>query len=726
MDTGSLVGLCLAAIFGSVVVPWSLVIAYRRHHTRNTPVKSKKVVDNANHYRRYEEYTALILCWAIAITVYIAVLDRTVNDSAFLGTRGSKSRNVRVQVLAFVRTGFAIIHLPLMTTVLASTVPYWTMVKFDRRSIPETDDPQTPTALDVSPPPSKVAKLFYLADRSWSGLIGWINTAISEHKEGGLSYTWTMLAMIAALSYVGFPLLSFAYVTTSSQYWESGNMPATVRLGGLGSSYSSVLESMLDTNKWMETQDFLNTTLDSNLIGFNSSIADGTPFSGIANQSLSFPWADNQTVFTLSPNTAENKQLPLAGIRAFASCEMKSYSLTNAVPDVPNLAFDKVDPDTNDGSSYKMLCGYNCTNMGNSSALGCSTQTSIANITQFDYKDQSGYLDGNPDDYDSHDSFSSVEPTIQGQALSCVQQSSTDLQSVAAMMLAIQGPNGSIQVASCNMSVTYLRPTVNTLIGSYIESTGSSSTDIILNASPVELLNLSIAPFVNFFHKGPPPLTYQPANNAPIGNCTLPPITSGFTWISGWEPPCGSNADGPSVNNATPAALLTGLNNYAAFVTHVSSFDERVFLGPLATLINDKLFFENGTVAGVAFKTEQGLSYGNVPAVLAVLILGIPVLCTIALSAITTIQRRWTASLDAFSMFKLGADWHDSVDNQRLVSLGKTSSHVKDIPGTVIVNPETGFVGLAHPPKRRRLSRNSRRPGWLHDYTAVDYSFPQR
>lgn len=733
MDSGSLIALCLAALFSCVAVPWSLAVAYRRRRTPNTPRKPKVVVENANSYRRYGEYTGLIVCWAVAISAYIAVLDRAVNHSTFMGPKGSESRNVNFQVLSFIRTGFAVIHVPLMTTVLAATVPYWTMAKVDRYPVPETATPRPLDAPVDMERHTRVAQVFYLADKSWSGLIGWITASMYGCREGGLSIIWTLLSIVAAFSYAGFPLLSFAYVSSSTQYWEPGNMPATVRLGGLSSSHRNVLEAMLDTNRWMKSEEFLNTTLNRNLTGFNSSSADGTPFRGIANQSFYFPWADNKTVFTLSPNTAENKQLPLAGIRTFASCGFNNYSAMNPIPSSSNgstpiasLDFDTIDPDINSGSSYKLRCRNNCSNLGNLSAFSCNAQLSIVNITHFDYKDQSGYLDGG-DEFIRHYSFRNVGTTIQGQALSCIQQEYNDLQSVATILLAIQGPNASTQVANCSLSVTYLRPTVNTLIGSYIESTGSASTDIILGANPVELLNLTMASFVNFFHEGPPPLIFPPAKYAPIGNCSLPTISSGFDWISDWKPPCGTNPNNPPITNeTTPAALLTGLPNYAVFVSGVSSFDERVFLGPLASLINDPSFFENGTVAGVAFKTELGLSYGKVPALFAVLVLAVPILCTIALSVITNTQRRWTASLDAFSMFKLGADWRGSVENQKLVSLGKAGSNVKDIPGTVVVNPETGSVELAHPPKRRRLSRNSHRPGWLQDYAAVATSAPQK
>ena len=52
-------------------------------------------------------------------------------------------------------------------------------------------------------------------------------------------------------------------------------------------------------------------------------------------------------------------------------------------------------------------------------------------------------------------------------------------------------------------------------------------------------------------------------------------------------------------------------------------------------------------------------------------------------------------------MFKLGADWHGNVENQKMVSLGKANDLVKNIPGTVLVDPETGVVRLGHPPRMR-------------------------
>ena len=609
-------------LLACVVYSWAFVAAYRRDYRGVTPVNSKKVVQIANNYRRYPEYPALIICWAIVIAVYIIVLDRAVNDPAFLGPKGSEKRNYYFQILSFVRTGLAMVHMPLMTTVLAATVPYSTMAKFDRRSVPDTADPRPGSA-----PPSKVTELFYLADRTWSGLIGWSKMPFYGHKEGGFSRTWTLLATIAALSYVGFPMLSIAYVSTTSQYVDFINMNATVRLGGLNTSFANKLETMLDPYKWMNSTNFFDTALSLDRTCFNVSGTSGAAGAGVkcnhlsASEPLQIPSAHNQTIVTSSPNTMIRRQLPLASIRASASCTLNNYVGYNDVRNSTNLNIDTVNPDTNGGLSHKLRCGVDCANLGNSS---CDSDSSIMDITLFT---------------SWNDSFNAAyfntqgNETFKGQALSCIQQNYSDLQANATIVLAVQ-TNISTQVATYDMSIMYMRPMVNTISGSYFETKESPSEDIILNASPVQLLNLSIEPFINFFHQGPPLLIY------PQQNCTVPPILSGFSWVSNWSPLCG-NATSPVTSGSTPSDLLA---HHGENLTGVAHFDERVFLGPLAFLINQTSFFENGTVAGTAFGNDGRIVYGKVPAAFAVIVLSLPVLCTCALSVATIVQRRWTPS----------------------------------------------------------------------------------
>ena len=707
MSIASLIALCLTALFLSVILPGLLAHADRRPQPPGSPRKPKKVVENSNSYRRYREYTALILCWALAILAYVAVVERAVNDPSFMGPQDSRRRNVGIQVLSFLRTGFAVVHIPLMTTVLAATVPYWTMAKFERGLDPDTPSQQRTAASDGPTSSIRVAQLFYLADKSWSGLIGWVTTSVFGRKEGGFSLIWALLAAVAALAYVGFPLLSLTYVTIATQYWVPTDTLATVGLGGLSASYASLLEAARGVDDWIDGRYGVPTfhKIEMNLTGYNSSRPRTTPIAGIGNLSQQFPWADNQTVLTLPLNITDNKQLPLAGIKAFASCDFKEYGGFNAsidegsVPNsIPNIEYDIDDHNKTSSFAYRLRCARNCSESHHSSPVACISRSSLLNMTRFDF-------------LSTGNGFADVVPTVEGQALSCVHHEYDDLQSVATIVLAIQGPNVSTQVVNCNISVSYLQPTVNTLISSYIDSTGSSAPDIILDASPVELLNLSMAPFVNYFHEGPSQLsttTLSTTSQTPDMNgnihCAWLPISSGFKLWSGWIQTNATNKSQscPSIAiDTTPADLISSPSNYNFFSVTNYTFDESMFLAPLSTLIQNPAFFKTRIVAGVAFKSPLSLSYGKVPATAALLVLGIPILLTVALSVIANTQRRWTASLDAFSIFKLGADWHDSVEKQKLVSLRKASSHMGDIPGTVNVNPETGVVKLAHAPKRK-------------------------
>ena len=98
------------------------------------------------------EYTA----WAHSLTS-----DQTrnwTNWKAF-GRQGTPWRRSIVNGLSVTRTVLAILHVPIMTAILASTLPPLTQ-KLEGK---------------VPPPKLTAAQLFLLADRSWSGAGGWIS-----------------------------------------------------------------------------------------------------------------------------------------------------------------------------------------------------------------------------------------------------------------------------------------------------------------------------------------------------------------------------------------------------------------------------------------------------------------------------------------------------------------------------------------------------------------------
>ncbi|CAF9936220.1 hypothetical protein IMSHALPRED_010508 [Imshaugia aleurites] len=88
---------------------------------------------------------------------------------------------------------------------------------------------------------------------------------------------------------------------------------------------------------------------------------------------------------------------------------------------------------------------------------------------------------------------------------------------------------------------------------------------------------------------------------------------------------------------------------------------------------------------------------------------------------ITITQRRWTASFDACSMFKLRVDWRGNVENQKLISQGEANSHTKILPGTAVVSPDTGGAELPHPPKAMNPKELS--SAWIASRMCCDRDF---
>ena len=433
-----------------------------------------------DRYGKYHRYTMLISCWAVIVLTYITLLELAVQGHDLMGAKGSSYRARKFDVLAFFRRGLATIHVPIVVAVLASTVPFWTIARK-----PWLNE-QLTASLASGPKEvektTSVPQLFYLADRTWAGLIGWITMVFVDAKVQRPSRTWVHLAVIAALSYVGFPLLSVAYVLNSVQYWESQKILATVSVGGLNSSYAEAIATMQSTGLWMGRGSFDGPADLGSLAMYNSSETSGVPYQGLSSD---IPWADNSTLLTLPLFASGNAQLSRVGLQVFASCSFSSYNQTIYLPSYsegsePNLAFNFVDvnPQTNSGLPYKLSCKHDCRTSRDSEDVTCSTNTSMLKIW--------------PSGYTSEDGLDE-DGIFLGQTLSCVQiqnSSASSVKSVASIQLALQGPGAWTSVASCNMSVSYARPIVNTLIGEFMQSTiAASSLSLlqILDINPSQL-----------------------------------------------------------------------------------------------------------------------------------------------------------------------------------------------------------------------------------------------
>jgi hypothetical protein len=297
-----------------------------------------------------------------------------------MGARGTSQREVNFQILSFFRTALAIVHVPIMTAILAATIPYWTMTKSDSCEHQITAD-----ARHEGPggPSTTVSQFLHLADRTWAGAYGWAITVVSGWKDVAISKTWIHLALVSALSYAGFPLLSLSYVLTSKQYRLSQSMPATTAVVGLSGTYTDVLRSLQQPSQWMYGGLFSAAASLNNDFFINSTVTNVVGYDHISND---ISWANSRTLITLPLSIMG--QLSTAGVKTFASCTYASYNFTDFIPEFslgsPRvLEFDFTESTSNvsDSSPYFLRCKNDCADLNAQNALGCSAHSSMVNIT---------------------------------------------------------------------------------------------------------------------------------------------------------------------------------------------------------------------------------------------------------------------------------------------------------------------------------------------------------
>jgi hypothetical protein len=210
-----------------------------------------------------------------------------------LGLKESQRRTRSFDALAFVRTGFASVHIPIIVSVLASTVPSWTTVDPSDGIATETPHTSLCGTIDEVNLSSSVTQLFYLADRTWAGPIGWTTTCYNSFLVARPSLSWLHLTLIVTLAYIGFPLLSVAYIVEASQYWVPEQFQAAATIGGSNLTFDQALTSMADLSRWVGKGEFSAAPDQPNdlihLFVFNSS-----EINNISSQVLSLSqWLSN-------------------------------------------------------------------------------------------------------------------------------------------------------------------------------------------------------------------------------------------------------------------------------------------------------------------------------------------------------------------------------------------------------------------------------------------------
>ncbi|KAH7310342.1 hypothetical protein BKA65DRAFT_518889 [Rhexocercosporidium sp. MPI-PUGE-AT-0058] len=616
-------------------------------------------------FQSYHRYTVLILAWAVLLSAYIFLLEMSSCSAQFkcrhniMGPRGTNRREQNFAALAFFRSALTVAHVPVMTATLASFVP-WMMQQRPTESMPSQSLPDhnasaSEPALDdnaraveqqLSRPSSTqgtgtVVELFLLADRTWAGVFGWCIAATTGVQLKSISKRWWLLAVIAGCSYIGFPLLAFAYTFSSAQRWESRQITASVAAGGLKLPYSDTLSALRNGEKWMRGGPFVHNLTDSG--GFGTLSSFESP--GDLRAPLHTPLFEDI-----------NAEFPSIGFTlTSASCGSYIYNSSKFVSGHgpqndtggPTLSFSfHNNTASNVEGLYSLRCNDDCSKSRANNSICSSWSTNRSPQLCEDY--------------------------CAMQTLSCASiESSEDLNSATAtIQLAVQNPSGYANVRWCNISVSFSRATINTLSRQYTDPT-TSYASTVLQTTPAQLLNLSMESFVHFFHYG-------------LGDSSDILVSNGFLWFTNSE------------RKARPLPLFytAGDVKLTSPMVEFYEFGIDCFIVPLATLIRDVSFFQNGSVAGVVFKSEVLLSYGVVSRWIAIAILFAPVGFTLLLSLFINSKNRWTSTLDSFALFKLGADWKSYIREMRLSTISEAGEPLKRISGKVEVNPSIGQAQL--------------------------------
>lgn len=733
------------------------------------------VLFKTGNYEQVPFYIILIVLWTAIVVSYVVVLEKAVRDPSYLGARGSKARNTDFDIIGFSRTALATIHVPLVVSVLASTIPYWTMTPV--KDLGLATQPHV-SGSHESKAQGSVIQLFYLADRNWAGLIGWLSTLYNTFTLACPSLLWLHLTVVVAFAYSGFPLLSLAYTTESLQYWDAESLAVPSSLGGSSISFDQAMKLVQDSTQWVGKGPFSAAPdhfLDlGDILVFNSSTKNSDAYAGLASNSSY--WADGKSILTRRVvSTTEQFQMPVAAVKIEARCSLAHYNagvlMSNySIGPVAEIMFDFGD---------ELACKQSCQTTASRQSVNCINNSSSLTMCSTDIE------------------FFGTDSCFVGQALACggiTDDPSPQLGASANIQFAIRDPEDRTIVRTCEVSVSYVKPLANTLIGEYVGATadksGVSSLQTAQGLTPLELVQISIAGPMNIFLNGPAPaaegispvtdgfkwvsylyqqgaadlnpsapVTVQLTGPAPTYACTpsptkreLPERAATATetpsdveiYFTGTPPtpvilsgtdlptvqtvilpyttlclpmdvfdisgvpaqdnfPGGQNPWSLLQNNPTPT--MEGVEYIIPLVDdspdgnplYIPAYlDENAFLKPLVHMITDPQFFTNGTTGGVVFRTDVKLEHGKVPWQLAIANLLLPLVWTFMLAILSNRKKRWTASLDAFAVFKLGGDWRGNLQDLRLASLKESKSMLESIPGTVQVDPDAGVAGLAH------------------------------
>ncbi|KAF8457209.1 hypothetical protein BGX38DRAFT_1159775 [Terfezia claveryi] len=632
-----------------------------------------------HHFQCY-----LSISWLFFLIAFVCLLeyaawahslpsDRTRDwmDWRAFGRQGTPWRKGVVNGLSVTRTVLAILHVPIMTAVLSSTLPPLTQ------------------RLEGRVPPHKLtaAQLFLLADRSWSGAGGWI----SAMKVGNLPWVWWRLTLLAMTAFLGFPLITVGYYTTAEQFWHSIEYDG-VSTWELRNSTSQAIEGLTPEIKgWMHSR-------PQRSLG-NLRLYDGGWYKAVWGRMRGY--TDMQTI-----NLRENLSFfppaydisPLGHFVSSTPQDREGLIVANTLGFIQTLQCQPMqagkEPTLLDLSRPQWGCKINCSAVNDKSL--CHTRTSLGKRNgQHVSQVASCALANNVTSQDgvtiSTEIALKINPDYQasGMGLPFANNATPPYSFKSGDKLS--GTEYYVEVINCTMGYIPGYGVVDSIVRKFMHF-----TPLVVRGAPrplpgelpqltpvVEeklwhhlelLLNVTATLPLNFLHEYFLESNYAKDRND--YNSSLP------IWFGVQHPGDPKEQLTKSTSERAPSSKDRYL------IDNMVRVNSTVFKNSLIGLVNSTLieqlgsFFNHAKQYGFIYETDVKIYRGPMPLRFVPIILLFPVCVVVFMSLRLWNTPTWTAYLDSWAMFKLGRDWGRDTTGQGAVEL-RDSWQAMRIPGYV-------------------------------------------
>ncbi|KAF8427358.1 hypothetical protein EV426DRAFT_699183 [Tirmania nivea] len=610
------------------------------------------------------EYTA----WAHSLPS-----DQTRNwrDWRAFGRQGTPWRKGIVNGLSVARTVLAILHVPIMTAALSSTLPPLTQ-KLEG---------------EVPPPKLTAAQLFLLADRSWSGAGGWI----SAMKVGNLPWVWWRLTLLTIAAFLGFPLITVGYYTTAEQFWRSTEYQG-VSTWELRNFTPQAIEGLTpQIAGWMHSRPQRN-------LG-NPSLYDEGWYKAVWGRMRGY--TDMQTIDLKSDLSFFPPAYDISPLGHFVSLtpqDQKGLVAANTLGFIQTLQCQPMqvgnEPALLDLAGPQWGCKIDCNVVENKNL--CHTRTTLGkrngqHVSQVASCAWANNVTSQDGVTISTEIAMKINPDYQASGLGLPFAKNASPPYSFRNGDKLSGTEYYVEVIRCTMGYIPGHGIVDSIVRKFMHFTPlvvkgapRPPPGELPQLTPIEeeklwhhlehLLNVTATLPLNFLHE-----YFLESNYAKDGkdhNSSLP------IWFGVQHPGDPKEQLTESTSERAPSPRDKYL------IDNMVRVNSTIFKNSLLGLVNFTLieqlnsFFVHANQYGFIYETDVKICRGSMPLGLAPIILLLPVCVVVLMSLKLWNTPTWTEKLDSWAMFKLGRDWGGDTTGQGAVEL-RDSWQAMRIPGYV-------------------------------------------